>query len=128
MMYKNFLKPGGLLIITILFLSTIGCNKDYYDVDDIRLEVETPDTIYIGSTITIKGTIEQPLDIKVYWQDLQDEHFIGTLKPHRDSLEWKVENVEEGANVFSFWVSFETKRNHEAGLAYKRGVIVKKKE
>lgn len=126
--HENFFKLSKLLLITIFSLSTISCHKDYYDMDEIRVELETPDTVYLGSTITIKGMIEQPLDIKVYWQDLRDENLIGVLKPHRDSLDWKVENVEEGYNVFCFWVNFETKRNHEAGIVYNRGVVVKKAE
>ena len=105
----------------------VSCEKDYYDPIDIEYTVITPDTIYLDSAITIKGSINQPLDIRIYWKDLSDENLIGILKPHEDSISWTPSNIEEGNYVFCMVVHFKTDIHSGSGITGFQGVVVKKK-
>lgn len=125
---KRLLQFEVILSVLVLSVLLAGCDKEeYYKDSDIRFSVTTPDTIYLDSLITIKGTIDQPLDIRVYFGDLSESSLIGILKPYSDSISWKPTNLEEGYNVFCVAVHFKTKRNHGAAVTNFQGVIVKKK-
>ena len=112
---------------TVFGLALISCNKDYYDADDIVFTVTAPDIAYIDSAITIKGTINQPLDIKVYFNGLSDDDLIGTLKPHTDSIRWKPINIEEGNYSFLLKIDYESKKNHGNSIVDFKSIYIKNK-
>lgn len=113
------------IILAILFFSS--CNKEYYEAGDIQYSVIIPDTIYLDSTIVIKGSINQPLNIGVYFQDYKDENLIGVLKPYSDSIIWKPTNIPEADHyIFCMRVDYKIKKNHGGIIVTSKEVIVKK--
>lgn len=124
---KKYLKLYSGLCLSVFCVLLISCDKDYYDADDIVFSVTTPDIAYIDSTITIKGTINQPLDIKVYFDGLSDDNLIGTLKPHTDSITWKPTNIEEGNYSFLLRIDYETKKNHGNSIIDFKSIYIKKR-
>lgn len=122
---KTFFKIGLISSVFTIALFLISCNKEYYDINDIKYSVETPDTIYLDSAVTIKGNINQPLDIKVYFQDLNDHNLIGQLKPYTDSITWTPTNIEEGYYVFCLRVDFKTKKGGGGGIVDRKGFFIK---
>lgn len=115
----------SLCVIGFGFL-LISCNKEYYDMDDIIFSVKTPEIAYIDSTITLKGTINQPLDIKVYFNDLTDENLIGVLKPHTDSISWKPTNIKAGDYLLWLRVDYESKKNQGDAVIHFKNIHIKK--
>lgn len=113
------------IVFAILFFSS--CNKEYYDASDMQYSVIFPDTIYLDSAIVIKGTINQPLDIGVYFQDYREENLIGVLKPYSDSIIWKPTNIPESDHyAFCMRVDYKIKKNHGGIIATSKSVVVKK--
>ena len=45
-----------------------------------QLFVTVSDTVYLNEPVTIKGVINQDLDIRVYWENWNNDHLIGVLK------------------------------------------------
>lgn len=123
---RKYLKLYSGLCVIVFGVLLISCDKEYYELDDIVYSVITPDMGYIDSTLTIKGTINQPLDIKVYFNGLSDENLIGVLKPHTDSITWKPTNIEEGNYSFLLKVDYETKKNHGSSIVDFKNIYIKK--
>ncbi len=124
---KRLLKFDVILFVLLISGSLVGCDKEYYEDSDIQTSLIAPDTIYLGFPVTIKGTINQPLETRVYIENLSENSLIGILKPYSDSISWTPTNLKEGATVFCTAVYFKTKRNHGAGKANFKNVFVKKK-
>lgn len=125
---KKYLKLGvGLGLVVFGFL-LISCDKDYYDTDDIEFSVTAPDEAYMDSTVTIKGTINQPLDIKVYFNGLNDENLIGTLKPYTDSIRWTPTNLKEGNYSFLLKIDYETKKNHGSSIVDFKSIYIQQNQ
>lgn len=124
---KRLLRFDVILFVLLISGSLVGCDKEYYENSDIQFSVVTPDTIYLDSAITIKGTINQPLDIRIYIRDFNENSLIGILKSYSDSISWTPTNLEEGYTVFCLQVNYKRKRNHGAAIGGFQGVFVKKK-
>lgn len=115
-----------LIVSMVLFFSS--CNKEYYESNDIQFSVVVPDTIYLDSTVVIKGTIDKPLDIRVYFQDYEGaETLVGILKPYSDSISWKPTNIPEGPAAFTMAINYKIKRNHGGVVSTFQSVTVKKR-
>lgn len=108
----------------VLFFS--GCDKNYYNPDEVEHTLIAPDTIYLNTPVTLKGTVNRPLDIRVYWEAINDEHYIGILKSASDSLVWTPVDMEEGPYLFMTMVNVKAKRGGEYGLVAGWSVFVKK--
>lgn len=78
------------LLIAVVFAACAG-DLDVLD-ENVKLSIEVPDTVYIGKPVCIKGSIDKPLDIRLYL----DREAIGVLKPFRDSLYWTPVAVDTG--------------------------------
>lgn len=120
-----FFKIGLIFSVFIIALFLMSCDNEYYEINDIIYSVTIPDTIYLDSTVTVKGSINQPLDIKVYFQDLNDHNLIGLLKPYTDNITWTPTNIEEGYYVFCLKVDFKTKKSSGGGIVDRKGFFIK---
>ena len=100
MMKKCSVITGMILASLLLFMNS--CEKDYLNAEEISYSLTVSDTVYLNEPVTIKGVINQDLDIRVYWENWNNDHLIGVLKPYRDSIVWIPENIKEGpANLLT---------------------------
>ena len=113
--------------LAMILFSLASCNEEYYDMDDIQYRVIAPDTVFLDSSFTIKGSINQPLKIRVYIRDFRTENLLGVIKSSGDSISCKLTGLDEGYNVFCAEVHYKRKRGHGASLSDFIGVIIKKK-
>ena len=93
-MKKCSVITGMILASLLLFMNS--CEKDYLNAEEISYSLTVSDTVYLNEPVTIKGVINQDLDIRVYWENWNNDHLIGVLKPYRDSIVWIPENIKEG--------------------------------
>lgn len=119
----NFILLSG---IALLLLMT-SCNKEYYNMEDIKFSVIMPDTLFLDSTFSIKSTINQPLDIRVYFPDLNENHLLGILKPYNDSINCKIIDINEGHHVFCIKIDFKEKKGHGSAITDYMDVVVTNK-
>lgn len=98
------------LSISVLPLLMGSCDKDYYDPYDVIYSISLPDTVYLNTPVTITGTINQPLDIRVYVRSFADENMIGIIRHGQDSIRWIPSDLEEGERYLLTIVNFETKK------------------
>lgn len=82
-MKKCSVITGMILASLLLFMNS--CEKDYLNAEEISYSLTVSDTVYLNEPVTIKGVINQDLDIRVYWENWNNDHLIGVLKPYRDS-------------------------------------------
>ena len=92
-MKKCSVITGMILASLLLFMNS--CEKDYLNAEEISYSLTVSDTVYLNEPVTIKGVINQDLDIRVYWENWNNDHLIGVLKPYRDSIVWIPENIKK---------------------------------
>ena len=80
-MKKCSVITGMILASLLLFMNS--CEKDYLNAEEISYSLTVSDTVYLNEPVTIKGVINQDLDIRVYWENWNNDHLIGVLKPYR---------------------------------------------
>ena len=124
---KKYLKTGFVLPAFVMLCFLTGCEKEYYDKHDVKYSVTLPDTVYLDSDVVIRGTIEQPLDIRVYLGDLSEDNKIGVLKHYSDSIIWKPVNMEEGRRILFAVVNFKTGKSTEEAILNSKEFYIKKK-
>ena len=78
-MKKCSVITGMILASLLLFMNS--CEKDYLNAEEISYSLTVSDTVYLNEPVTIKGVINQDLDIRVYWENWNNDHLIGVLKP-----------------------------------------------
>lgn len=114
---------GLMLVLVIPFLH--GC-EDYLDSTDIHYSLDVPDTAYVNVPVTIKGTIDQSLDIRVYVENYLDESLIGIITPSCDSIVWTP--VKEGSTLIVTQVAYKSGRGKQTSLMAGVGSVYVKKE
>lgn len=115
------------VVLTLGALLLFGsCEKDYYDPSEVIYSLSVPDTIYLNTPVTIKGEVNKPLDIRVYWEAMNDEHCIGILRSASDSIVWTPRDIEEGPHAIMSIVHVQVKRGEQHGLSAGWSVYVKK--
>ena len=66
-MKKCSVITGMILASLLLFMNS--CEKDYLNAEEISYSLTVSDTVYLNEPVTIKGVINQDLDIRVYWEN-----------------------------------------------------------
>ena len=77
-MKKCSVITGMILASLLLFMNS--CEKDYLNAEEISYSLTVSDTVYLNEPVTIKGVINQDLDIRVYWENWNNDHLIGVLQ------------------------------------------------
>ncbi|WP_303228461.1 hypothetical protein [Parabacteroides goldsteinii] len=114
-MKKCSVITGMILASLLLFMNS--CEKDYLNSD----------TVYLNEPVTIKGVINQDLDIRVYWENWNNDHLIGVLKPYRDSIVWIPENIKEGPANLLTQIAYKSGRKNQTNLMGGKNIVIKKR-
>ena len=107
-MKKCSVITGMILASLLLFMNS--CEKDY-----------------LNEPVTIKGVINQDLDIRVYWENWNNDHLIGVLKPYRDSIVWIPENIKEGPANLLTQIAYKSGRKNQTNLMGGKNIVIKKR-
>ena len=113
-MKKCSVITGMILASLLLFMNS--CEKDYLNAEEISYSLTVSDTVYLNEPVTIKGVINQDLDIRVYWENWNNDHLIGVLKPYRDSIVWIPENIKEGPANLLTQIAYKSGRKNQTNL------------
>lgn len=124
-MKKCSVITGMILASLLLFMNS--CEKDYLNAEEISYSLTVSDTVYLNEPVTIKGVINQDLDIRVYWENWNNDHLIGVLKPYRDSIVWIPENIKEGPANLLTQIAYKSGRKNQTNLMGGKNIVIKKK-
>ena len=124
-MKKCSVITGMILASLLLFMNS--CEKDYINAEEISYSLTVSDTVYLNEPVTIKGVINQDLDIRVYWENWNNDHLIGVLKPYRDSIVWIPENIKEGPANLLTQIAYKSGRKNQTNLMGGKNIVIKKR-
>ena len=124
-MKKCSVITGMILASLLLFMNS--CEKDYLNAEEISYSLTVSDTVYLNEPVTIKGVINQDLDIRVYWENWNNDHLIGVLKPYRDSIVWIPENIKEGPANLLTQFAYKSGRKNQTNLMGGKNIVIKKR-
>ena len=92
-----------------------------------QLRERLPECVYLNDPVTIQGVINQDLDIRVYWENWNNDHLIGVLKPYRDSIVWIPENIKEGPANLLTQIAYKSGRKNQTNLMGGKNIVIKKR-
>ena len=99
----------------------------YLNAEEISYSLTVSDTVYLNEPVTIKGVINQDLDIRVYWENWNNDHLIGVLKPYRESIVWIPENIKEGPANLLTQIAYKSGRKNQTNLMGGKNIVIKKR-
>ena len=120
-MKKCSVITGMILASLLLFMNS--CEKDYLNAEADAENMVKPEK----QPVTIKGVINQDLDIRVYWENWNNDHLIGVLKPYRDSIVWIPENIKEGPANLLTQIAYKSGRKNQTNLMGGKNIVIKKR-
>ena len=113
-MKKCSVITGMILASLLLFMNS--CEKDYLNAEEISYSLTVSDTVYLNEPVTIKGVINQDLDIRVYWENWNN-----------DSIVWIPENIKEGPANLLTQIAYKSGRKNQTNLMGGKNIVIKKR-
>ena len=102
-MKKCSVITGMILASLLLFMNS--CEKDYLNAEEISYSLTVSDTVYLNEPVTIKGVINQDLDIRV----------------------WIPENIKEGPANLLTQIAYKSGRKNQTNLMGGKNIVIKKR-
>ena len=102
-------------------------SKPFTVYEQLRERLPECGRVYLNEPVTIKGVINQDLDIRVYWENWNNDHLIGVLKPYRDSIVWIPENIKEGPANLLTQIAYKSGRKNQTNLMGGKNIVIKKR-